>query len=76
MDPNIRFPLVNIKLTAMTESRKKTKPKNDVRTLHRHLHFLSFSIFFDKSSDLGTSSVKSASGLPPGYMKKKTVLEN
>lgn len=71
MLPNIRLPLVSIRLTAITESRKKTKPRNDVSTRHRNLHFLSSRRRFDSSSERGTSSVKSASGLPPGWKRRR-----
>lgn len=66
----MRFPLVNIRLTSITDNKKKTNPKNDVSNRHLHLHFLSFFIRLDNSSDRGTSNVKSASGLPPGCNKK------
>lgn len=72
MEPNMRFPRVNMRLTATTESRKKPRPRNVVKIRHRHRHCLSLSIFLVSSSERGRSSVKSASGLPPGYKKKQT----
>ena len=74
IDPNIRCPLVNIRLTAITDRMKKTKPKNEVSSLQRHLHFLSAFMRFDSNSERGTSRVKSASGLPPGWKQREFIL--
>ncbi|GJQ66141.1 hypothetical protein Trydic_g4206 [Trypoxylus dichotomus] len=51
--------------------RKKTRPKNDVSSLQRHLHFLSALSRLVRNSERGTSRVKSASGLPPGCNGKE-----
>ncbi|KAJ3648184.1 hypothetical protein Zmor_020005 [Zophobas morio] len=66
IEPNIRLPLVSIRLTAITERRKKIKPKKEVRRRQRQRHFLSCFMRLLSSSERGTSRVKSASGRPPG----------
>lgn len=64
MLPNILLPRVNIRLTAISDSKKNNSPKNDVTILQRNLHFFACFILRDSNSERGTSSVKSASGRP------------
>lgn len=71
IEPNIRLPLVNNKLTAITDNKKNTRHMKEVNKRHRQRHFLSSFIFFRNNSERGTSKVKSASGLPPGYKTKQ-----
>jgi hypothetical protein len=71
IEPNIRFPLVSIRLTAITDSRKKIRPRKEVRRRHLHRHFLSCFMRLERSSERGTSRVKSASGRPPGLCEQQ-----
>lgn len=70
MDPNIRFPLLNIKLNSTTVNKKNNKLKIAQNKRQRHRNFFSCCILTRNCSARGTSNVKSVSGRVDGCSGK------
>lgn len=71
IDPNIRLPLLSIKLNNTTVNKKKAKLKMAQKKRHRHRNFFSCCIFIRNCSARGTSNVKSVSGRVDGCEVKQ-----